>query len=207
MTPVLTTLVLRPWLGMAHGPVTMRYEATITDDEVVAWQAAEAGTAPTLGGTVGMRRGSREVGMTLGVTFDRFEAHFGSASGDGSIVRYLNEDYRNRTVYFGPQALAVLRPEADLRPVLGGQLQLWIPSTLQEHGAVRDGYPTYWPPVLVVPGVTVGAELSVSERADLFVHLPGWAVVGGYEAGVTGEAEPPAMSRLGGGVFVGVQLH
>lgn len=215
MSGLLAGIVLRPWGGMVSGPVTMHYAGAISEtadgSTTQAWQASSAGIAPALGGTIAWRRRPElELGVTLGVTFDRFHARFSheAVTQSGRIYRNTNESYRNRTVPFGPQALWTPAADRAVRPVLGGQLQLWIPSTLQEHGEVREGYPTFWPPVFIVPGLTAGAEASLSEHVDLFVHGAGWVTAGGYEVGVSPAdypAEPPELARLGGGVFVGIQ--
>ncbi len=215
MSSLLAGIVLRPWGGLVSGPVTMHYSGSISEtpagSTTRAWQASSAGTAPALGGTVAWRRRpDLEVGLTLGVTFDRFQARFTheTTTATGYVSRDTSEAYRNRTVPFGPQVLWTPGADRAVRPVLGGQAQLWIPSTLQEHGEVRDGYPTFWPPVFFVPGLTAGAEVRLSEHLDLFMHGAGWVIAGGYEVGVSPAdypAEPPELTRLGGGVFFGLQ--
>ena len=57
MSPLLTGLVLRPWAGVVHGPVTMTYDGQRTIEQGVitdaaAQQVALSGTAPLLGGSV-----------------------------------------------------------------------------------------------------------------------------------------------------------
>ncbi|MFT5682509.1 MAG: hypothetical protein ACI8RZ_003427 [Myxococcota bacterium] len=226
-------VLLRASLGYGRGPVQGDYygrialaDETLQVAETYAWQSMATAAGVSVAGSVGYGLlPELEVGLTGGLVTGRFNIDIDRITeGDFSTSSDL-VDYGNTTLFIGPQALYVLLPTSQIRPVIGGSAVLWrgtgvdshiIPSAELPGGGVLEALPV---PYALSVNAIGGVEVTMSDALDLWLHVPVGAVIATWNApsiyhegsGILEEegmvTDPTQPGSAAAGIHIGIQVR
>ncbi len=150
-----------------------------------------------------------EVGLQLGVTAGKFEADI-QALTEGQYVPPPNpQSVGFRLPYYGAQVLYAPLQVFPVRPVVGTSFTMMRSKTVDNFFGIDPELPTFSPLTTARLGIIVGGEARMSDRIDVFLHVPVHLTVGGrvsdelqQGAGVLTDL---AVAKPVGSVYAGLQ--
>jgi hypothetical protein len=218
-------LLLRPFAGLRSGPWSGnyygRYAYDVSGGTLVVVDALSSQTVLTSAG------GSFGAGVSYGVLpYLDVGAVLGGASGGytididqqtvGQADGVLDPTYEGDvSLFFGPRALVSFLPTRSFRPVAGAGLLFVVGPTVNEHVSVPPELITWPAPLLAHVELLAGAEARLSDRIDLYAHVPiAIGVVGTYtnadrrtSVQVLSDYAAPPSGRVGAGIELGIQIR
>lgn len=215
-------LLVRAGLGWQNGPVDSAYYGAYAVDGSLAtvdqWGAFAVQTGPGVGASAFVGWGllpELAVGLSGGVSNGHMRVEVAQVQVGEIPEPTAPRDYGQATGFVGLRADAAFFPVSRVRPTVGGGVDLVVGQTTTAKVQLPPDVPVFPAPTLVALAASVGGEVTLSPRADLFLSVPLSFLMGGEtlqtaRSGtqpVVDAVEPDQAGVLGAGVLAGFQVR